>query len=66
MKLIGFYDYTVLLTYGSVVSAVMGMVQASIPSKASQIPQTIRQRMAAVKEPFDACTMPMTAETTLP
>ena len=29
MKLIGFYDYTVLLTYGSVVSAVMGMVQAS-------------------------------------
>ena len=29
MILIGFYDYTVLLTYGSVVSAVMGMVQAS-------------------------------------
>ena len=29
MKLIGFYDYTVLLTYGSIVSAVLGMVQAS-------------------------------------
>ncbi len=29
MKLIGFYDYTVLLTYASIVSAVIGMVQAS-------------------------------------
>ena len=28
-KLIGFYDYTVILTYISIVSAVIGMVQAS-------------------------------------
>lgn len=29
MKLIGFYDYTVILTYVSLVCAVLGMVQAS-------------------------------------
>ena len=29
IKLIGFYDYTVILTYLSLVSAVLGMVQAS-------------------------------------
>ena len=29
MKLIGFYDYTVILTYVSLVSAIIGMVQAS-------------------------------------
>ena len=29
MKLIGFYDYTVILTYMSIVSAVIGMVNAS-------------------------------------
>ena len=29
MKLIGFYDYTVILTYASLVSAVIGMVNAS-------------------------------------
>lgn len=29
MKLIGFYDYTVILTYLSIVSAVIGMVKAS-------------------------------------
>ena len=29
MKLIGFYDYTVILTYLSIVSAVIGMVQAA-------------------------------------
>ena len=29
MKLIGFYDYTVILTYLSIVSAIVGMVQAS-------------------------------------
>ena len=29
MKLIGFYDYTVILTYMSIISAVIGMVQAS-------------------------------------
>ena len=29
MKLIGFYDYTVILTYASIVSAVIGMVQAA-------------------------------------
>ena len=32
MKLIGFYDYTVILTYMSIVSAVIGMVQASAGS----------------------------------
>lgn len=29
MKLIGFYDYTVVLTYISIVSAIVGMVQSS-------------------------------------
>ena len=29
MKLIGFYDYTVILTYTSILSAVIGMIQAS-------------------------------------
>ena len=29
MKLIGFYDYTVILTYLSIISAVIGMVQAT-------------------------------------
>lgn len=29
LRLIGFYDYTVILTYLSLISAVMGMVQAS-------------------------------------
>ncbi len=29
IKLIGFYDYTVILTYISIISAVIGMVQAS-------------------------------------
>ena len=29
MKLIGFYDYTVILTYLSIISALIGMVQAS-------------------------------------
>ena len=32
MKLIGFYDYTVILTYISLVSSVIGMVKAAAGS----------------------------------
>ena len=37
IKLIGFYDYTVILTYISIISAVFGMVQASKGSFTSAI-----------------------------
>ena len=37
LKFIGFYDYTVILTYGSLVSAVIGMIQASMGSYSAAV-----------------------------
>ena len=45
MRLIGFYDYTVILTYISVISAVLGMVCAVIRLACFNVQEAKRQQV---------------------
>ena len=50
MKLIGFYDYTVILTYMSIVSAIIGMIQSS---KGAFTPAILCLAVSGICDAFD-------------